>query len=296
MAIIDPDGLFNGDRFRLLSNQARLYWPYFFLASNGFGRLEINYHRIVAKAFSTFDPIPQESELMKHIRDYQGAYLLFVYESGGQLWGQWDCPEKLLKKFKTSADRSSPAPPVELMNQWKQSYQYEKKTIKRIPETFQKLFGNVPEVIAEEFPLGVGVGVGEGVGDGVTKPPVLIRIRPDSASDVAQFVMQGMGLSGRENRWTIEDAIKRSMEAYDMPAMGAASQIVTMWNEYEGADIEFRAGPDKFLKSGLFLSKNRWRLRNADGNNKIEQLLATVSEPYGEPGEFSGADANRKST
>jgi hypothetical protein len=104
------------------------------------------------------------------------------------------------------------------------------------------------------------------------KKPVLISDRPDSASDVAAFVMQGLGLAGRENRWTIEDAIKRSMESFDMPAMGAASQIVSSWQEYESADIEFRSGPASFLKNGLFLSKSRWRLKGDGGNKQISRL------------------------
>jgi hypothetical protein len=101
--------------------------------------------------------------------------------------------------------------------------------------------------------------------------------RPDTASDVAAFVMQGLGLAGRENRWTIEDAIKRSMESFDLPAMGAAAQIVTSWQEYEAADVEFRSGPTGFLKDGKFLSKTRWRLRGGDGEpkqGKLEQLRA----------------------
>jgi hypothetical protein len=107
--------------------------------------------------------------------------------------------------------------------------------------------------------------------------PVLIHNRPDSASDVASFVMQGLGLAGRENRWTVEDAIKRSMESFDVPAMGAASQIVTAWQEYERADVESRSGPGGFLKDGKFLSKTRWRLRGGNGEQKqgkLEQLRA----------------------
>jgi hypothetical protein len=107
----------------------------------------------------------------------------------------------------------------------------------------------------------------------------LVGNRPDTASDVAAFVMQGLGLAGRENRWTIEDAIKRSMESFDLPAMGAAAQIVTSWQEYEVADVEprSRSGPGGFLKDGKFLSKTRWRLRGADGEQKqgkLEQLRA----------------------
>jgi hypothetical protein len=91
-----------------------------------------------------------------------------------------------------------------------------------------------------------------------------IRDRPDSASDVAQFVKEGLGLSGRENQWTINDAVELSMKSFDLPAMGAAAQIVTAWKEYEQADVECRSGPAGFLKDGKFLSKSRWRMRNGE--------------------------------
>jgi hypothetical protein len=127
------------------------------------------------------------------------------------------------------------------------------------------------------------------------KKPVLIRERTDSASDVAAFVMEGMGLSGTKVRWTIEDAVKNSMKAFDLPAMGAAAQIVTWWKEYEEATVgmEFRAGPRTFLEDGLFLSKTRWRLKSGDNGktSKFEQyrtLLETDAEVGGELAELDG--------
>lgn len=46
MAIIDPEGLFSGDRLRRCSNLAQLHWPRLYLAANGFARLEINFAKI----------------------------------------------------------------------------------------------------------------------------------------------------------------------------------------------------------------------------------------------------------
>jgi hypothetical protein len=54
MSIIDADGLFSGDRLRRCSTAAQLHWPRLFLASDGFGRLELNYHKVVARAYATF--------------------------------------------------------------------------------------------------------------------------------------------------------------------------------------------------------------------------------------------------
>jgi hypothetical protein len=42
VAIIDPEGLFGGDRLRRCSNVAQLHWPRLFLGSDGFARLENN--------------------------------------------------------------------------------------------------------------------------------------------------------------------------------------------------------------------------------------------------------------
>jgi hypothetical protein len=167
--IIDPDGLFNGDRFRRCSNMARLYWPYFFLASNGFGRMEVNYHRIIARAFSTFDPVPAEHELMRSIKEYQESHLLFLYEFNGQVWGQWDCPKQLLNKYHNARDKRSPAPPEEEFQKWREAYRAEKAALPKVPDNLSNLFGKlatnsqeIPAKSSRDLPLGVGVGVGVG--------------------------------------------------------------------------------------------------------------------------------------
>jgi hypothetical protein len=156
MATIDPDGLFCGDRLRRCSNTAQLHWSRLFLASNGFGRLEINYARIVGRAYSTFSPIPSETELHSIIQEYVSNDLLFPYEVAGQLWGQWDTRSELLPRYKTAHDRRSPIPPEPMFSEWKHAYRSERKA-------FPKSFGN----ISESFQRGVhGVGVGVGVGEG----------------------------------------------------------------------------------------------------------------------------------
>jgi hypothetical protein len=151
LAIIDPSGLFNGDRLRRCSNAAQLHFPRLFLASDGFGRLEINYARIVGKAYPTFNPIPTETELQAYIEEYVHNSLLFVYEVTGQLWGQWDTRSELLPRYKTAADRRSPFPPEPDFTQWKQSYREHRSGF---PKSFGKVSGS--------FLHGVGVGVGVG--------------------------------------------------------------------------------------------------------------------------------------
>jgi hypothetical protein len=68
MAIINADGLFGGDRLAMCSDKARLYWPYFFLASNGYGRLELNYPKIMNRAFHRFKKPPTEDEAFEYLK------------------------------------------------------------------------------------------------------------------------------------------------------------------------------------------------------------------------------------
>jgi hypothetical protein len=151
VAVIDPVGLFSGDRLRRCSNAAQLHWPRLFLASDGYGRLEINYARIVGRAYPTFNPIPSEADLESFIQEYVNTFLLFPYEVGAQLWGQWDTRAELLPRYKTAADRRSPIPPEPAFSNWKQMYRTEQKA-------FPKSFGN----ISATFLHGVGEGVGVG--------------------------------------------------------------------------------------------------------------------------------------
>src|SRR5579883_2013676 len=151
MAIIDPEGLFNGDRLRRCSNAAQLHWPRLFLASDGFARLEINYAYIIGRAYKSFKPIPSEKEISALIREFAGNYLLFLYTHDGKLWGQWDTRSELLPRYKTAHDRRSPIPPEPDFAEWKRRYRDENNS-------FTKCFGNIPET----FLHGVGVGVGVG--------------------------------------------------------------------------------------------------------------------------------------
>lgn len=175
MAIIDPDGLFHGDRLGKCSDQARLYWPFLFLASNGFGRLELNYQRITAKVFASFDTPPTESEVFNLLREYQSCFLLFVYSADGQLWGQWDTSEKNLPRHKTSADKRSPSPPVKEFRAWRDDYVSSKSSkvidltsLTNSPEKVQKISEDFRE---DARGVGVGIGVGVGGGDGKTTAP-----------------------------------------------------------------------------------------------------------------------------
>lgn len=157
MALIDPDGLYNGRRLRKCSDRARLYWPYFFLAANGLGRIEIDPDYLIRTCFPGFEQPPSEEEVWEYFREYRDQHLIFLYGVGDQVWGQWHCKAGSLPTYTTKRDRESPSPPGKEYSAWIASYSAE-------PKAIPKNLGNLPKVEKKlgKFSLGVGVGVGVG--------------------------------------------------------------------------------------------------------------------------------------
>ncbi len=162
MAIIDRDGLFNGQRLQRCSDAARLMWPYLFLAANGFGRFEVDYGRTVSEVFRKFSKIPSEVEYAACIEEYRQNHLLFLYRFGGQIWGQWFCKEGSLPRWKTTRDKNSPPPPQAAYDAWIREYESQNKELPKFVEILPKDF----RIISESLPLGIGEGVGVGIGVG----------------------------------------------------------------------------------------------------------------------------------
>jgi hypothetical protein len=133
------------------------------LVANGYGRIEIDPLRIIARAYATFNPRPTEEDVQAWIREYTDANLLFLYEYDGQTWGQWDTPERLLAKYKLAADKRSPAPPEPAFTNWKSNY---RATSTALPRSYETLSKDSPK-LCENSPSGVGEGIGDGNGDGV---------------------------------------------------------------------------------------------------------------------------------
>jgi hypothetical protein len=159
VALIDPDGLFNGQRLRQCSNMARLFWPYMFLASNTYGRFEVDPHRIITRAFTSFRPVPSQDEIMGYVQEYRAASLLFIYEANGQIWGQWDAKKGSLPTHNLKADRESPPPPPKDFEEWRSSYRLGRM---RVVDNFGKISDGLK--CFSKSPYGIGVGIGVGVG------------------------------------------------------------------------------------------------------------------------------------
>ena len=172
MAIIDPEGLFSGERLASCSDLAQLYWPRFFLASNSCARIELSYKSLISRVFGNFQSPPKSDDLWKIFREYDDNYLAILYQSeSGTWWCQFITSEKYLPKYKKTRDSMSPAPPIELLDLHRDGYLEWKKSKSFQNQSFQK-FPNDDESFGREgIGIGVGVGVGEGVGVIQKNPP-----------------------------------------------------------------------------------------------------------------------------
>ena len=162
MAIIDPDGLFSGERLASCSDAAQLYWPRFFIASNGYARLELSYTSIISKIFGNFQNPPKAEDVWSIFEEYSKNCLVILYRFEGVWWAQFDTSEKYLPRFKKVRDEQSPAPTHEEMENHRKSYLKWKSSNSLQNETFRKTtedFGIFPRERG-----GVGVGIGVGVG------------------------------------------------------------------------------------------------------------------------------------
>lgn len=174
MPVIDPQGLFEGERLSACSDRAKFFWPYIYCASNGFARLEINLRQLRQKCFACFVTAPTEAEILSALKEYADNYLLTVYEHQGRQWAQFDTHPKYLPKHKSKKDLASPTPPDESLTSFAEGYIEWKKAkslclhhSRKISETFETL-----RKISNGIGTGIGFGIEEGigVGDGNTEP------------------------------------------------------------------------------------------------------------------------------
>jgi hypothetical protein len=166
MAIIDPEGLFSGERLGACSDFAQLCWPRLFLAANSCGRIELSYNSIISRVFGNFEKPPKSSELWEVFREYERNFLAVLYESdGGVWWCQFITSEKFLPKYKKTRDELSPVPSVEAMEKHRRGYLGWKKANSFQNQSFQKT--------SQDFGReGVGIGVGIGGGIGIGEKPI----------------------------------------------------------------------------------------------------------------------------
>jgi len=162
LAIIDPEGLFHGERLSACSDIAQLYWPRFFVASNGYARLELSYVSIISKIFGSFQKAPEASIVWEVFEEYSKNCLAVLYEYEGVWWAQFDTSAKYLPRFKTVRDEKSPSPPREVMEKHRLAYLEWKSSNSIANESFRKSPEDFGTFLMERRGVGVGVGVGIG--------------------------------------------------------------------------------------------------------------------------------------
>jgi hypothetical protein len=236
MAVIHPEGLFKGDRLRRCSDSARLYWPYFFLSANGFGRFELDYQTIVRDVLVEFTARLSEEEFHALIEEYRAAHLLFLYEAAGKVWGQWYCKPNSLPRWKTRDDRESPEPPKEPYEKWLKSYVSEIRSLPKI----SKVFRNLPKS-SEILPIGVGVGVGveKALGLGLDCREItqkLWELHPSPSE--FNFVEAAVSNEMRNSVHSPEEFSRKILDS------------LRLWVEYWTANKRFATGLRKWVESG----------------------------------------------
>ncbi len=216
MSLIDPDGMFGGDRMALLSDNARLHWPWFWCASNTVARLELDYQKVITRAYRQFTVKPSEDEFWALVGEFRKAYLLYIYERDGQIWGQWDTSEKYLQRHKLTADIRSPAPTVREFADFKNQYIEDKKLKASHKFSVLSNFGNFPKVREGSHTdvRGVGVGGGGVEGEEKSKPRTADAALVPTATADGGLVRSAVPTRRRGKRTTEEITTALGTERY----------------------------------------------------------------------------------
>jgi hypothetical protein len=143
MPIIRPSGLLTGERIAALSDIAKLYWPFLYAASNGYGRFELDYFKIVDSGFRHFQQKPTQETIRELIREYRDKHLLFIYKANGRLWCAWD--DAAHQQYFNSRDKASPAPPEPAFSEWRYQYKAKKQSREEELTELEKEFDPAPE-------------------------------------------------------------------------------------------------------------------------------------------------------
>jgi hypothetical protein len=247
MAIIDPEGLFGGDRLAALSDKARLYWPWLYSACNGYARMELNPKAIIRRCFAAFAEPMTEQQLIIILSEYAENYLLFVYECAGQRWVQFDTPAKLLPRHKTKKDEMSPNPTPATRAAFDAGYlEWKRRNCQSLHRSREN---------CELFPAGArGIGIGEGVGVGevpIASTAVAVIAVPDRGK-----LLGTLPCTGGFEYEVREDDFARDSSLY--PAVDVRQQYREMkaWLLAEPNKRKTKNGVRRFMASWLAKAQN----------------------------------------
>jgi hypothetical protein len=293
MSYIDPDGMFGGDRMAMLSDSAKMAWPWFWCAGNTLGRVELNYREFTKTVFRQFKKPPAEQQFWDWVSEFHESYLMFVYQVSGKVWGQWFVSEKYLPTYKTVNDKRTPAAPADMFVAWQKKYNdlkisliSDKCRVLNISKTFENF--SEGQEISEKFHMGV-----ERRGE--------IEERKDSntnAPDGALFdVLPDRKVKGKRTTEEVRKSLSSRLPWWEKfwaaypchdgmnPAMDAFDRLVTTEEIFRavmgGAEryaAKARADPSKKLKYGQgWLNDQRWM--DEDAKAPVQQSKGPTLPP-----------------
>lgn len=246
MAIIDPEGLFQGERLAACSDMAQFCWPRLYLGSNGYARLELSYSSIISKIFRNFKNPPKSAELWEIFREYEKNFLAILYEINGVWWCEFATSEKWLPRYKTRRDEESPAPTLEDRQRFHSGLLKWKSNNSFSNESFQK--------VSEDFVrrgVGVGVGVGdvEGINTSCTEPKQVRSVLRKEAASIP--------LNTGEQFPIYQDQVDDWSKAY--PAVNVLQEILkaAAWSAANPTKRKTKRGVLAFLNSWLSRAQDR---------------------------------------
>ncbi len=118
MANIDIRGLLGGKRINRCAAEARWRFPYYFLLSNAYARIELDYEAIALHFVSFRGSAPTAEEIESDFKEYIANHLIFVYQAHGEVWGQWDCRREQTVRHKDASSKRSPHPSEAEYQEW----------------------------------------------------------------------------------------------------------------------------------------------------------------------------------
>ncbi len=294
MPLISAQGLYDGDRINECSLMAQLYYPRLLCAGNGYGRLELSYHKIISKVFPKWsaDKIPSEPELKGYLQEYAERRLLFLYTSGGQLWGQWDSSPGTFGKYESKEDKRSPAPPEKQFNEW--LAQNKKNSIKPTEsvgsEILRQKCGNSAEKLSDRekiLPHGIGVGIGDGVTCEVLgENPA--RGKEFNFTELAVMTLTLLGL-GHSTRGRLIDAaaeairIKSGESGLDPPtAAQEIAKVAAVYKKWAESQTKTKSWENWFADGEWRKPESTWGEGKGNGKHSMERQRAGTERASGE--------------
>src|SRR5215469_5209396 len=172
--VVCSGGVLEDHRLGACSDDAQLFFPWLFIASNGFGRLKWSYSELVTSAFPHLRDKPSPEQLQKCLEEYRSNYLIFVYRTDdAELWGQWIVDKRHFPTYKTAKALRSPAPPEPALAAFKESAARARTEQNAASVDIIRVadFENLPKSIpsCENVPHGSGIGVDGGKGEDTSR-------------------------------------------------------------------------------------------------------------------------------